>query len=481
MRQSNHTLVLPTTLWQPHSIDLTRHQYAGRWLGLSEGLALGKAQRQQVKRRSLGQLAERPSGMDALQVYAWSNQGRLVDLLPVRARRMSVSPFTFFRGMPALMLYDMAWESHSGLFQQICGDCHLLNFGGFASPERHLLFGINDFDETIVAPFEWDLKRLATSFVIAAREIGADDQVGLAAIEVMFDAYRQHLLAMTKLSPLQVWYEQITAEDLLAHTDDAAVREQRRQHLAKAPKRTSASVLPKLTERDPITEQRQFIEEAPLLRHPQAQEVFSTQVQAFFQRYRSTLKSDRQVLFDRYRCTDVALKVVGVGSVGTRCAVALFEDADREPLILQMKEASTSILAPLLPQRVAHDGQRVVQGQQLLQAASDIFLGYASHTRQQIPFYVRQLRDMKLSADLTEMDVGYLLAYATSCGYALAHAQGKAGNPDVLMGYLGQGQGILKTLQRYALDYAARNAADYAVFMAAVEAGQIVLADDSIL
>lgn len=479
MNQS--VLVLPSQLWFDHSIDMTRHRAAGRLLGRDAGFQLGKAQRQQHPRRDLAVLAQRPSGVDAMTVYTWSNQGRLADLQPIRAKRMSVSPFAFFRGMPALMLYDLAWEPNSGLFQQICGDCHLLNFGGFASPERNLLFGINDFDETLLAPFEWDLKRLVTSLLIAADEIGEKQSVGERAIQHMFDAYRQHLHEITQMSALQVWYESIDADDLLAHTSDEDVRKIRRKRLASAADRTSSSVLPKLTERDAETGCRRFVDEPPLLRHPQATEPFFDQVEAFFAEYRSSLKYDRQVLFDRYQYTDVALKVVGVGSVGTRSAIALFEDGDREPLILQMKESSASILSPLFRTAVAHEGQRVVQGQQLMQPASDIFLGYASYGRQRRPFFVRQLRDMKISADLGVMDADYLVEYAKSCGYALAHAHGKAGNADILMGYLGDGDAALNSLVSYASAYAARNQSDYAQFMQHIQEGKIACADDSVL
>jgi uncharacterized protein (DUF2252 family) len=477
----SQALPLPAQLWTADSIDLTRHEHQGKLLNREDGVALGKQQRKIVARSQLAQLSQRPQGITAQHIYQWSNLGRLEGLKPVRAKRMSVSPFAFFRGMPSLMLYDLAWEScHSGLFQQICGDCHLLNFGGFASPERNLLFGINDFDETLRAPFEWDLKRLATSLIIAANEIKQTDSVGVTAVQVMLDAYRQHLLEMMDLSPLQIWYEKVDAQDLLQNTGDAGVRKKRKKTLESAQHRTTHSILPKLTEKDPQSGQRRFIDEPPLLRHPSAGEPFATQSLAFFQQYRDSLKYDRQVLFDRYRLTDTALKVVGVGSVGTRAAIALFEDGDREPLILQMKEANPSILAPLL-EKTAHEGERVIRGQQLMQAASDIFLGFASTSDQPEHFYVRQLRDMKVSVDLEAMDDVYLYEYAESCGMALAHAHGKAGNADVLMGYLGEGKVMTEVLQDYAVAYAARNAADYALFMQAISKGKIEVAGDEVL
>ena len=470
---------LPEKLWKEQSVDLTRHSYRGKLLTKSEGFKLGKTQRKKIPREQLSQLSERPKDTTALMIYDWSNQGRLEQLKPIRAKRMSVSPFTFYRGMPSLMLFDQAWEQHnSGLFQQICGDCHLSNFGGFASPERNLLFGINDFDETLVAPFEWDLKRLATSFVIAARDIDLADKVGLKAIKTMLNSYRQHLLENTELSPLQVWYDKVDASTLLENTECRKLRKKREKHLDSAQKRNAHSVLPKLTQQDKETGFRHFIDDEPLLWHPKSNEPFSKNVDEFFRQYRDSLKHDRQVLFDRYQRTDVAFKVVGVGSVGTRSAIALFQDADREPLILQMKEANPSILSPLFPEKVKHEGERVVYGQQLMQAASDIFLGYSTLGQH---FHVRQLRDMKISVDLTDMDDEYFHEYAESCGLALAHAHAKAGNADVLMGYLGEGNTMVEVLQEYATQSMERNLNDYQHFMNEIADGRIQIAGDEAL
>ena len=470
---------LPEKLWKEQSVDLTRHSYRGKLLTKSEGFKLGKTQRKKIPREQLSQLSERPKDTTALMIYDWSNQGRLEKLKPIRAKRMSVSPFTFYRGMPSQMLFDQAWEQHhSGLFQQICGDCHLSNFGGFASPERNLLFGINDFDETLVAPFEWDLKRLATSFLIAAQDVGLGNRVGLKAIKTMLNSYRQQLLENMELSPLQVWYEKVDASTLLENTECRKLRKKREKHLDSAQKRNAHSVLPKLTQQDKETGFRHFIDDEPLLWHPKSNEPFSKNVDEFFRQYRDSLKYDRQVLFDRYQRTDVALKVVGVGSVGTRSAIALFQDADREPLILQMKEASPSILSPLFPEKVKHEGERVVHGQQLMQAASDIFLGYSTLGQH---FHVRQLRDMKISVDLTDMDDEYFHEYAESCGLALAHAHAKAGNADVLMGYLGEGNTMVEVLQEYATQSMERNLNDYQHFMNEIADGRIQIAGDEAL
>ena len=470
---------LPKQLWTEDCIDLTRHSYQGKLLTKTEGFKLGKAQRQKVSREQLSQLSQRPKGLTALNIYDWSNQGRLEQLKPIRAKRMSVSPFTYYRGMPSLMLFDQAWEQfNSGLFQQICGDCHLSNFGGFASPERNLLFGINDFDETLVAPFEWDLKRLATSFLIAAQDVGLGNRVGLKAIKTMLNSYRQHLLENMELSPLQVWYEKVDASTLLENTECRKLRKKREKHLDSAQKRNAHSVLPKLTQQDKETGFRHFIDDEPLLWHPKSNEPFSKNVDEFFRQYRDSLKYDRQVLFDRYQRTDVALKVVGVGSVGTRSAIALFQDADREPLILQMKEASPSILSPLFPEKVKHEGERVIHGQQLMQAASDIFLGFSTLDKH---FHIRQLRDMKISVDLTDMDDEYFHEYAESCGLALAHAHAKAGNADVLMGYLGEGNTMVEVLQEYATQSMERNLNDYQHFMNEIADGRIQIAGDEAL
>jgi uncharacterized protein (DUF2252 family) len=472
-------LKLPKQLWTEESIDLTRHSYQGKLLTKNEGFKLGKTQRKKIPREQLSQLSERPKDTTALTIYDWSNQGRLEQLKPIRAKRMSVSPFTFYRGMPSLMLFDQAWEQHhSGLFQQICGDCHLSNFGGFASPERNLLFGINDFDETLVAPFEWDLKRLATSFLIAARDIDLADKVGLKAIKTMLNSYRQHLLENTELSPLQVWYDKVDASTLLENTECRKLRKKREKHLDSAQKRNAYSVLPKLTQQDKETGFRYFVDDLPLLWHPNVDEPFSQSVDTFFKQYRDSLKYDRQVLFDRYQRSDVALKVVGVGSVGTRSAIALFQDADREPLILQMKEANPSILSPLFLEKVQHEGERVVHGQQLMQAASDIFLGFSTLEQH---FHVRQLRDMKISVDLADMDDEYFYEYAESCGLALAHAHAKSGNADVLMGYLGEGNTIVNVLQEYAVQSAERNLNDYQQFMNAIADAKIQIAGDEAL
>ena len=345
----------------------------------------------------------------------------------------------------------------------------------------HPLRTVDDFDETIVAPFEWDLQRLVASILIASQSFKYVESVGYKAIEKLLTSYLDGLEAHCSLSPLQVWYEKIDTHKILANTEDVTVRKRRHADFEKAKKNDAVKMLPKLTERDTVTGLRAFKTDGELQRPPRRGQPFFAGSHAFFDAYRDTLKSDRQVLFDRYDFTDVALKVVGVGSVGTVCAVALFQDADHEPLILQMKQAKASILTPLLAKQFNHQGKRVVEGQQLMQASSDIFLGYASLDNFEMDFYVRQLRDMKYSAALETMTAAHFYEYIESCGHALAHAHTKAGNADTLMGYLGNGSEIIAVMQGYAEQTAARNAQDYAQFMNQIADGHIAVAGDEVL
>jgi uncharacterized protein (DUF2252 family) len=346
-----------------------------------------------------------------------------------------------------------------------------MNFGGFASPERTLLFDINDFDETLPAPFEWDIKRLAASFVVAGRWRGFKESacrdIAVSAVE----AYRTSMDERSGTSVLDAWYSRITYEDveaLVHHDAELVARIQQRRD--EATKQTHETVANKLTTSG--VDGPKIVDEPPLLYH--VPEVVTSEVaRDFFDQYRATLPQERRVLFDRYQLVDVAMKVVGVGSVGTRCLVALLMAAPDDPLFLQIKEARPSVLEPYTGgRRVAHNGERVVVGQRLMQSSSDIFLGWA-RGRNKRDFYVRQLRDMKVAPDVDSMSTRVMRAYARLCGLALARAHDKAGDAAMISGYLGSSDKFDQAIGDYAVAYADQVEKDYKAFVTAVRRGRI--------
>ena len=386
---------------------------------------------------------------DVIALIEASNEDRLENLVPVRHGRMLQSPFAFFRGGAAIQAYDLADTPRSGIDVVACGDCHLLNFGGFATPERNIVFDINDFDETSIAPFEWDLKRLAASFAVAARSRDfRPDQVREVAVEVA-DAYRESMRERLHYSVLESWYSRITTDDVLAllsHDPEALARS--KKILAKAQRQTSEHVFEKLTTL--VDGTPRIVDQPPLLYHSHDPEVTDAVVKTFFAAYRKTLPEERRRLLDRFSLADVALKVVGVGSVGTRCYIALFmADAD-DPLFLQVKEARRSVLEPYAGKGpVDHNGQRVVLGQRLMQSASDIFLGWTKGPAGR-DYYVRQLRDMKMSA-MVEASVAdrqcaalrpALRAWTAGAG---ARRQSRRAPPSIIAGYLGKSDEVRAT------------------------------------
>lgn len=468
-------------------LDLVRHRQAGHLLTNQTAFAIGQRQREVFPLQTLAALPEREAGFDLVSFLQDINQHRRPELIPLRNQRMAASAFTFFRGVPALMAHDHGQAAHSGLLQQICGDCHLLNFGGFASPERNLLFGVNDFDETLIAPFEWDLKRLVASIAIACRvRDWPRHQVSLL-VEYCIVSYLNRLQVMRTASPLAIWYDREDENSVLEQTHNPAVKAKRAKAMDKGRQSNSQSMLPKLTEQDPDTGRRQFVDEFPACFHPAADDPFETHTRQFLQTYQQSLPPDRQILLARYELTDIAMRVVGVGSVGTRCAIALFEDGDHEPLILQIKEARPASHRVSGQPVAEHDGERVVLGQKMMQAASDIFLGWATDSEGR-EYFVRQLKDMKVTVDLEDMDEAYFAEYLRSCGRALGHAHGKAGSPDALLGYVlgtlepgaepAARQELVQALTAYAHGYADRNANDYARYMQAVQAGHFTLPQD---
>ena len=353
---------------------------------------------------------------------------------------------------------------------QACGDCHLLNFGLFATPERNLIFDVRDFDETLRAPWEWDLKRLAASLVVAGRLNGIPDRRlhDVAAASVL--SYQVHLREFSEMSPLEVWYSRVSIDDLIDRAPHAKAKEQREQMAAKARRRVGEHIFPKITEE--TDGGHRFVEEPPATARA-FDEHWQPRVQAGIAAYRETLTDDRRFLFDRYRIEDFALRVVGIGSVATRCYVGLLFCDDKNPLLLQVKEARPSVLEPYAGKSpFANQGQRVVVGQRMMQAASDMFLGWlrgaAGHD-----FYVRQLRDMKLTVSPEGFSAAQFEQYAEKCGWTLARAHAKSGDPAMISGYLGRGEKMASALADFALAYADQTERDFVQFTEAQRSGRI--------
>jgi len=431
----------------------------------------GRALRKKVPRSSHAQWQPPADRPDPLGVLLASGKSRLPHLIPLRYGRMSQSAFAYMRGAAAMMASDLAATPVSGIRVQACGDCHLGNFGAFASPERRILFDITDFDETLPGPWEFDLKRLATSFTLVARAKGYDRATARDVTTAAVSSYRRHMREFASLSPLELWYFIIDSELLIRTARDAATRRRRQRFEKRARSRTVDSLLGKLlVEHDGAW---RFKEQPPTIARLRRGSRLERSFRAVLERYPRTLQQDRRVLFSRYRLADLAFKVVGVGSVGTRCAVALYVSAGAEPLVLQVKEACPSVLARYAGKSaIAHEGERVVVGQRLMQCASDIFLGWASDDEGH-DYYVRQLRDMKTSVRLEELEGQVLHNFAGMCGWALARAHAKTGDAARLSGYLGRGPRIDDAIAAFARAYADQCERDHALFLRAIRAGKI--------
>ncbi|AZQ34278.1 DUF2252 domain-containing protein [Streptomyces cyaneochromogenes] len=430
----------------------------------------GKAARTRVPRSAHASWLPSVDRPDPVAVLERQGRDRLPELLPIRYGRMAASPFAFLRGAAAVMAADLAAAPHTGLTVQLCGDAHLLNFGLYASPERALLFDLNDFDETYPGPFEWDVKRLAVSVAVAARENGHPQAKAARAAQEAVSAYRTAIRRLARLGELDVWYTRIDAEQLLPLARSTRHRRRAESSLGRARRRTSLQAYGKLTEM--VDGRRRIIQDPPLI------EPAGTSDMAFlrkiFSDYRSTLSEERRLLLDRYRFVDAARKVVGVGSVGLRCFIVLLAGRDTDdPLFLQIKEARQSVLEEHLPSGpYVHHGHRVVAGQRLLQAAGDVFLGWMSGPQGRA-FYWRQLRDMKGSADVAAMGPDDLVSYARLCGTALARAHARSGDRIAIAGYLGNADTFDRAVTAFALSYADQTATDHATLGAAVAAGLI--------
>ncbi|MEU1282639.1 DUF2252 domain-containing protein [Kitasatospora sp. NPDC005856] len=436
----------------------------------------GRAARERVSRSAHGRWIPAADRPDPLDVLERQGEGRVASLLPIRRGRMAESPFAFLRGAAAVMAADLGALPDTGLTVQLCGDAHLVNFGLYASPERALLFDVNDFDETFPGPFEWDVKRLAASVAVAARDNGQDGERARRAARVAVEGYASAMRQLAGLGELDVWYARVDTAQLLPLLSKPRQRRRVEAELARARRRTSLQAVGKLTEeRDG---RRRIISSPPLIEPLKKDELRA--VGKVFSDYRATLAEDRRVLLDRFRFVDAATKVVGVGSVGTRCFIVLLEGGNgRDPLFLQIKEADRSVLEDHLPPlrvdaEVAahHGGRRVVTGQHLMQAASDIFLGWTTGPAGR-HFYGRQLRDMKGSVEVADLKPPGLRAYADLCGRTLARAHARTGDRLAIAGYLGGADTFAEAVAEFAVRYAEQTKVDHGELVAAIADGRL--------
>ena len=454
-------------------------------LTTEERAALGKAARAKVP-RTLHAALEISSERDPVAYLQEQDASRVPELVPIKYGRMLVSAFTFYRGAANIMAHDLEASPRSGLNVQLCGDAHLSNFGGFASPDRALIFDLNDFDETHPGPFEWDVKRLAASFEIAGRDRGFTDAERRDAVLAVGRAYRESMREFALMSNLGVWYARLTAEEIGARLRAAKAKRQERaltKGTAKAQTKDSMKAFNKLT--TVVDGELRIVSDPPLivpieeLAEGATREAIMEELGGLFRTYRRSLQGDRRVLVESFRYVDLARKVVGVGSVGTRAWILLLLGRDDEdPLFLQIKEAQASVLEPMLGKsRFRNHGQRVVEGQRLMQAASDIFLGWirnpAGIDGVARDFYVRQLWDWKTSVDLDTVVPQGLVLYAYMCGWTIARAHARSGDRIAIASYLGKGDVFERAMADFASAYADLNQRDYDAVVKAVRDGRI--------
>jgi uncharacterized protein (DUF2252 family) len=384
---------------------------------------------------------------------------------------MRESPFAFFRGTAAVMASDLAQTPVTGIRVQACGDCHAANFGGFASPERRLLFDINDFDETLNAPWEWDVKRLAASVVLASRELGLRNGRCADAAVAMAKSYRKHMHQYARMRALEIWYSYMDAE-VFVEEAKTAVAKKRWEHIEKkAALQTAEHIFPKIA--NVINGKTRIVDHPPLVYHSRTSELMRKHFTETFHQYRQELPEERRIILDRYHIVDVARKVVGIGSVGTRCAVALLMAGEHDPMLLQLKEALPSVLEKYAGRSgYRNHGERVVTGQRMMQSASDVFLGWTQDSEGR-GYYFRQLRDMKMKIDLASMKKSDWLEYVEICAWALARAHARTGDAALIAGYLGRNDKFDLATAKFAVAYADQTERDHAAFENAVRAGNL--------
>jgi uncharacterized protein (DUF2252 family) len=439
-----------------------------------ESHAIGKSLRDKCLRESHAAWRPASDRPDPIGLMEEANQGRMPQLIPIRHGRMLQSPFTFYRGAALNMAADLATTPASGILVQACGDCHLMNFGAYATPERRVIFDINDLDETLPAPWEWDVKRLAASFVLACRDNGFTGDDARDAVLSCVRSYRERMAEYSEMTVLDIWYDSIDVEKLIPKIQDKEARKRMQKRLAKAHERsvlehefpelvTTAGLAPTIKENP------------PLIFHPQeiGREELMAAVRKNFARYRETLQEDRRLLLDRFALKDAAMKVVGVGSVGTHCAILLLMASAHDPLFLQVKQARPSVLEPYAGKsRHANNGERIVHGCRMMQSASDLFLGWAEGEAGR-HFYVRQLKDMKVKPLVEVFTPSVMLEYAGICGWTLAHAHARSGESAKISGYLGKGDKFDEAIADFSVTYADQTEHDHEVLLKAVRAGKL--------
>jgi uncharacterized protein (DUF2252 family) len=433
---------------------------------LAERYEHGTRLRKKVPREGHADL-HGPADRDAVAILAATDRTRVPELLPVRYARMLASPFAFLRGAAAVMAEDLRHQPVAGIAVQACGDCHLMNFGAFATPEQNILFDINDFDETLPGvDFTADLKRLAASVAVAALAANLSKKRARALAATTVDAYRNRMRNLAKLSPLEIWHSKMILAREIERIEDRVLRRELQRILARARDHlTEDDNFPRLVK----GKQARIEDRPPLIYHfaPKGDARHHVDAKRALDAYAARLAPDRQCLIERYSLKDVAFKVVGVGSVGTFCAIGLYTCGDGTPLFLQIKEAGTSVLERLAPKFRGHQGQRVVEGQRVMQAASDLFLGWTEDVASHRYFYVRHLKNRRLGSVSELVEERALASYARLCGRTLARAHARSADPALLAGYMGK-RGVLDdALGSFAMAYAARTQDDFGQLVSA--------------
>jgi len=439
-----------------------------------EQYAAGKALRDACPRTAHATFHPAADRPDPVKLVLESEKGRLPDLLPLRHGRMVRSPFTFYRGSALAMAYDLASTPATGARVQCCGDAHLCNFGGFGTPERRVIFAINDLDETLPAPWEWDIKRLAASFVVGCRDNGLSDAVASDVAQTAVRAYREAMAGYSRMKTLDLWYYALTPDELLVDLPPDLRKQSIKRIQKEAAKSRGEEIFPKLAETK--GEMALIKDQLPTIFHTKdfAPGVINQTVMGALAAYRATLPPSCQSLLDRYHLQDAAIKVVGVGSVGTLCLVLLYMAGDGDPLFLQVKEARPSVLEPFAGASVfSNHGQRVVNGYRLMLPASDMFLGWTQGNLQQRNFYIRQLRDIKISVRVETFGTREMGLYAGWCGKALALSHARSGNSVMLSGYMGKSDTFDKAVAAFSMAYADQNDKDHAALDQAVKQGKV--------